>query len=378
MTIASGQEDAVTKAAPEPSDDGPSDRELVLLVIFSFIVFIAVVLRFRDFSVAVDGFGDSSAYMVIATCIRHWNFQGLVIKQFWGLPYLMAGLSIATHLSDRASLMIISMLASVASVLLTRRLWGGWVAGFFAVINFDWLQRSVLGGSEPLFVALLFGSFLALRKQRWPLAALLASLATIVRPLGIFGLMGIGLCLLRRKEYRKFLVALAIGCAIGSLYAIPFVQYYGGPLANIGSYHSPQWNNGWLFGVPFSAIIKGTLQEPVPWTNLVLSFGWIFLVLAAIVMMWRSDSFRKYARAHPVEIMFAVPYLWCLYSYGYPHWARGNFARFAIPIVPFVLLALHGWIPKDRRVLWTLGLISPALAAASAVGLRLVVHRLMG
>ena len=63
------------------------------------------------------------------------------------------------------------------------RLWGGWVAGFFAILNFDWMQRSYLGGSEPLFVALLFASFLAIRKERWWLACVLASLSTVVRPL---------------------------------------------------------------------------------------------------------------------------------------------------------------------------------------------------
>jgi len=142
----------------------------------------------------------------------------------------------------------------------------------------------------------------------------------------------------------------------------------------VSSYHSRQWEGGWLFGFPFYAIIKGTLTEPAPLTNLVLSFGWIFLVQAAIVVMARSARFREYARGQIVETTFLIPYLGTLYTYNYPHWARGAFARFAIPILPFVLLALDRWIPKDKRVLWTLAVVSPILAAASAIGISNVAH----
>jgi len=149
----------------------------------------------------------------------------------------------------------------------------------------------------------------------------------------------------------------------------------------VNSYHSAEWQGRWLFGFPFYAIIKGTLTEPAPLSNLVLSFGWIFLVLMAIVVMIRNESFRKYSRTHPVEILFLIPYLWCLYTYNYPHWARGSFPRFAIPILPFVYLALTRWLPKDRRVLWTLGVLASLLAAASALGIsnvRGLLHQAIG
>jgi hypothetical protein len=270
--------------------------------------------------------------------------------------------------SDRTALLLVCFASSFASIAIAYRLWGGWVAGFFAILNFDWMQRSYLGGSEPLFVALLFGSFLAIRKERWWLAALLAALATVVRPLGLFALVGIGLVLLWRRDYRRLLSAVAIGLVIGILYALPLAKQFNDPFANARSYVSPDWQGGWLFGFPFYAIIKGTLTEAAPLTNLVLSFGWIFLVLIAIVAMIRSLAFRKYAWTHPVEILFVIPYIWCLYTYNYPHWARGSFPRFSIPILPFVLIALYRWIPKDRRLLWVLGTVTSVLAAASALG----------
>ncbi len=350
-------------------DSEPSIRELLLLCSLTGLLFVTFISFFRAYSAAVDNFGDSSAYMTLASAIRHWDFRGIVVKQFWGLPYAMAVVSTLARISDRTSLLVISVIASFAAVAIAWRLWGGWIAGFFAILNFDWLQRSYLGGSEPLFAALLFGSFLAVRKERWLIAALLASLATIVRPLGIFALLGIGVALFWRRSYRTLLLAILIGGAVGALYALPLAQHFGDPLATVNSYHSREWQGGWLFGFPFYAIIKGTLTEPAPLTNLVLSFGWIFLVLVAIVVMVRSARFREYARNHVVETIFLIPYLWTLYTYNYPHWARGNFARFAIPIIPFVLLALDRWIPKDKRVLWILGVASPIMAAASAIGI---------
>jgi len=185
---------------------------------------------FRSYFSAVDDFGDSSAYMMLASAIRHWDFHGIVVKQFWGLPYAMAGLSTLARISDRTSLLAISVIASCVSVVMAWRLWGGWIAGFFAILNFDWLQRSYLGGSEPLFVALLFGSFLMARKDRWLLAALLASLATVVRPLGIFALVGIGVALLWKRNYRTLLLAILIGGIVGGLYAPPLAQHFGDPL----------------------------------------------------------------------------------------------------------------------------------------------------
>jgi len=367
--------DALT-APPAVVRSKPSQLEIISLAGLGFVLFISTISLARNYFSAIDNFGDSMGYMNLASAIRRWDFSGIAIKQFWGLPYAMAALSKLTGASDRTALLVLSFVPSLLSGLLARRLWGGWVAGYFLILNFDWLQRSLLGGSEPLFVCLLFAAFLCVRQERWMVAALLASFATVVRPLGLFALVGIGLTLLREREFRKFAAATLIGLLVGVLYAIPLASHFGDPLANVNSYHNRAWQGGWLFGFPFYAIIKGTLVYPAPWTNLVLSFGWILLVLAAVVVMVRSQPFHTYCRSHAVEAMFLVPYLWCLFTYNYPYWARGNFARFAIPILPFVLLALDRWVPKDRRVLWGLGVMTPVLAACSALGIRNAVQML--
>jgi hypothetical protein len=361
-------------AAPDrenaPSLAQPTQAEVLSLAGFGALLFIAVISWLSKYPGLVNNFGDSPSYMSVASAIRRWDFQGLGIKQFWGLPYTMALVSIVTRISDLASLLLICAISYFAAAELARRLWGGWVAGVFAILNFDWMQRSFLGGTEPLFVALLFGSFLAVRREHWLAAALLASCATVVRPLGLFALVGIGLVLLFRRQYSKLALAVLIGLAIGTLYAIPLARHFGDPLATVHSYQIPDSARGSLFGLPLIAIIRGTLLFHAPWTNLVLTFGWIFFVLAGIFAMFASGNFRDYAKANPVEASFAGLYLLAIFCYNYPFWARGSFPRFAIPVVPFVLLALQRWIPRKRPLLWALGTICPLLAAASAVGLK--------
>ena len=357
--------------AAAPLTSQPSARYVLALAIAASAVFVLCVISLVHFSSLVDNFGDSGSYMSVAAAVRHWNFSHLVVKQFWGYSYAMAAFSGLTGASDRAALLFVSYTSFLVSVLLAHRLWGGWVAGFFAVLSFDWLQRALLGGSEPLFVALLLGSFLMARRERWAWASLLGSLATVVRPLGLFALLAIGLVLLWRRRFRALTFAVLIGLAVGLLYIWPLAHYMGDPLATVHSYTA---GTRPLFGVPFVAIIEGTLWYRSPWTNLILSFGWILLVSAGVGAMISTTNFRQYARSFPVEVLFAVPYLLSLYCYNYPVFARSNFARFAIPVIPIVLFALERWIPKKRVVLHAAAVACPILAAASAVGVSNVVH----
>lgn len=365
------------KAALLPLTTEPTLREAIVFWAASALLFVITAATFENYFQLFRNFGDSSAYMQIADAIRTWNFSGVQAKHFWGLPYAVAALGKLTGLSSLASLLVVCAASSLAAVILAHRLWGGWIALFFALLNFDWLQRSFLGGSEPLFVALIFASFLAVREKNWKWAALLASLATITRPLGICLLIGIGVALLRGREWRKLVSTVAIALLIGFLYVIPLRLYLHDALATVHSYgvlHTNPYPP--LFGIPFRAIIVGTLQYPAPVTNLLISFGWIFLVVAGTIAMFTTATFRGYAASHFAEATFVALYLLSLYSYNLPVWARSNFARFAIPILPFIFLALYRWLPKDRRAIWVLAVVAPMLAAISAVGLENVMGML--
>jgi len=162
-----------------------------------------------------------------------------------------------------------------------------------------------------------------------------------------------------------------VGVLIGGLYVLPFATHLGDPLATVHSYQGGEYS---LFGLPFLAIIRGTILLYSPWTNLALSFGWILLVLAGVAMMFRDSAFREYARKNPAEAIFAALYLLMVFCYNYPAFARSNFARFAIPVLPIVFFALSRWMPNDRRVLWLLGCVTPVLAATSALGIRNVIR----
>jgi hypothetical protein len=352
----------------------PSLRNVLLLSSVGCVLFVIVISFFRSYFAVVDDFGDNIKYMTIARAIRNWDFQNVTVLHFWGLPYLIAVVSLLTGSSIHVALLLISFGACVVSVTLAYRLWGGWPAGFFTVLNFEWLQRSFLGGAEPLFLCMLFGTFLAVRNDYWLLAALLASLSTVVRPIGLFALIAIGVVLLWRRKFWKLGLAISIGLAVGGLYIFPLARYFGNPLANLSSYQTEAaWDDGFPIGWPFHAIVKGTIQYPGPWTNLLLTYGWIvFLLLAAIVMV-TTKRFHQFAQRFPVESLFAAMYLAFIYTYNSPYWARVAFPRFALPVVPLALVALYRWIPKDTRVLWILGLVSPILAAASAIGVRNVI-----
>ena len=357
----------------------PALSELLLLALISWIIFVLMVCNLHGFFNLVDDFGDNSSYISIASAIRHWHFpHELTIKQAWGLPYLMALISTVGRVSDRTALLGICLTSYFVALVLAYRLWGGWVAGLFMNINFYWMVLAFLGGSEALFVALLFATFISVRRERWPLASLFASLCTVVRPLGFFSLTAIGLVLLWRRQLRHFSIAVGIGLLIGLLYMSPLAIYYGDPLATVNSYRSAPGSGRSLFGLPLVAILKGIVLYRPPWTNLLVSMGWVFLVLGSMVAMSVTREFREYARAHPTEILFLAPYLWFIFSYNYAYWALGNFARFAIPAIPFVLIALNRWVPKDRRIVWALAVSCPVLAASSALGVRNVYHEIIG
>jgi hypothetical protein len=354
----------------------PRLRELLLLGAVAAVCFGATLIAFHGWHGRLLHYGDNTAYLSVATAIRDWDFHGLDIQHFMGYPYAIAAVSLALHIPLLSSLWLVAVAASVVSTLLVARLFGTWVGAYFAFTNFAWIQLSFLGGSEPLAVALGLGAFWSYRRGHPLFAALLAALATTVRPLMFFALVGIGVALLGQKRYARFLGALALGSAIGLLYVWPLAHYFGDPLRTVHSYTSRDYGaanfagpHGHLLGWPFHGIIVGTMLIPAPWTNLVLSFSWIALVIAGAVAMFGRDL-REYWRANLPEAIFCGFYLLAIFSYDYLVWARGNFIRFAIPALPFVFFALSRWLPQDRRVLWCLSVLGPVLAACSAIGIR--------
>jgi hypothetical protein len=351
-------------STPDLHHNLPAYR-LLLLWLISSACFLVVVLHYKTYANAVNGFGDSIDYMRAANAIARWNFTGVHVMQFWGVSYCSALISKITALPIMPSLIIVSALSSFIACFLAARLWGWWVAAFFIVLNFDWMQRSWLGGAEPTFMALLLTAFLFARSDKWEWAALLASLATVVRPLGVCALVAIGIVLLLRKDYWVFARTLVIGLAIGLLYTIPFRLYMHDAFANVHDYQGSHS----VFGVPFVAMVQGMFLHQ-PWTNLILCSAWIIFILLGIVLYLISDSCAQERKARPVEFIFAGLYTLMTCSYNYPQWVFGGFARFAIPVIPFALLGLQQVLPKQEKFIWASAVVFPLLAGASAIGIR--------
>ena len=342
------------------------------MVLVSYVVFLAF-LSFTGgsyWSLVGGKFGDNPDYLEAASAIRHWQFAGVNVKQFWGVSYAVALVSIIARTSEPVGLVLVCVGASLGSVALCYWLWDGWLAAYFALLSLDWFQRSLLGGAEPLFMALLLGSFVALRREHWVYAAILGSLATVVRPFGVFALLGLAVHLLYRKRFRDCAIATAIGLGIGALYTWPLQHYLGNPFANVASYQKNDWRGGLPFNFPFVAMVRDTIQIHAPWTNLALTLSWILFLLVAMVVAIRSGEFLRYARIHTAEACFVFLYCLALYTYNAPGWSRSQFPRFALPMLPWALFFLKRYIPRNRSVVWALAVITPSLAAASAVGIR--------
>ena len=199
---------------------------------------------------------------------------------------------------------------------------------------------------------------------------MLGALATVVRPFGVFALIGLGIELLYRRRIRDAAVAAGVALFIGALYAWPVKHFLGNPFANVALYQQNDWHGNLPFSFPLLAVIKDTFPRNAPWTNLALTWGWILFILLALIVAIKSGKFTEYAKTHTAEACFVILYAMALYTYNAPGWSRSNFPRFAVPLLPWALVFLRRYLPTDRRFVWGLAVVAPALAAASAIGIR--------
>jgi hypothetical protein len=101
-----------------------------------------------------------------------------------------------------------------------------------------------------------------------------------------------GIVLLKQRQFRRFAYASALELAIATLYVLPLAYVFGDPLATVHSYQPPNLPGPQLFGFPFYAIVEGTLLYPASWTNLVLTFGWVLVLLSRAYFVSTVIIFR--------------------------------------------------------------------------------------
>jgi hypothetical protein len=361
--------DVGTAAALQPRE--PSLSEVLLMFAGVCSVHLLMVCRVRNFWDARTPWFDGEEYLDIAAIIRQGSLSGHNMpQQFWGFPYAIAGISRLLAIPQPMALVLISILGSLAACILIHRLYGGWVAAVFIIIDYQWIVLSVEGGSEPLFLCLLYASFLAVRSGRWNTAALLASLSTTVRPVGVLALLCFAAVLAMRKSWRQLAVITLIGLAIGVLYVIPLGIILGNPFANFVAYRAHWGPQGWPLTYPFGAVVPSYLLafHERRWTFFAFSAIWPMVALMGIVAMSLPRN-RQRLGQHQPEALFSWMYVLFVITYNDRDIFLA-FDRYLAPGLPLLLFAMRDWIPRDRRLLWGGALLAALLSAAEVVSFK--------
>jgi len=348
-----------------------SAEEIVISSVVLVLLCAGLVARFAHYPFYPCCFHQLSA------AIRHWDFAGLdpsQPKEFWGFSYLIALVAATTGMRDAFAMVLVSSAMFVVANYLCCHLWGTAVAAWLMVMNYWWIDGAAQGLTEPLFMALLFASFIALRRDHWTAATLLASTATTVRPAGVFALIAIGITLMVRREWRKLAIAVAIGVLVGVAYVIPMTTIFGDPLANVAGYSKSDWAGGVPVMFPIVPLVKSAIYRKafVPSGRLHIAYSfvnlaWVLLALAGTITMATSRRFQDYAKTYPAEAIFAATFALFLFSYYSPMWAFYFFPRFVIPLMPFLLLVFLDHLPRDRRILWGVALLSVAMSVGPKI-----------
>lgn len=334
-----------------------------------FTLHLLTVCKAGSFWKVAAGWFDNPYYLEIVTIIRNWHAPNADIAQhFWGFPYAIAAVSKLFGLRGLMALVMISMLGSLVVCILVHRLYGGWVAAAFIFVNYEWIMLSVDGGSEPLFMCLLYASFLAVRSGRWNLATLLASVGTTVRPVGVFALLSFAVVLAMQRNYRRLAIIMLIGLAVGALYVVPLCILVGNPFVNFIGYRGCWGTHRWPLTYPLGGWIStyiSALYGNTRWYMLVFFAIWPVVALAGTVAIWLPRNRERFSQYQP-EALFASIYTLFFLSYTDGVLAA-SFTRFLIPVLPLLLFSLRDWIPRDRRVLWGGAVLSALLSSAALV-----------
>lgn len=315
-----------------------------------------------DYGSMVRRFGDNPAYLTIARAAAGGRFTGPDLdefRQFYrGTSYVVAVVARVLRVPVEVAMPIVTLLCGAVMVYFCGRLWGWTVAAVASFVDVALTQRICLGGAEPLFLALLFASMWQWRRGRPLAAALLAALATTVRPTGVFLLAAIGVALIGERRWRVLALSVGVGTAIGALYLLPFLTR--ADLSAPATGYARDWYGPSPIGVPFVPLVRRALVPGEPVANFIKNGFYLALTVAGFVGVWRR---RKFC----VESMFFVVFALFCWSYNSP-WAWAEYARFSSPIVPQSV----SYLSLRRVELWMLPLavVFGLLAFACSIDVR--------
>ncbi len=368
---------AVSARSYPAGNSGPGEIAFILLLaVIAYSVCLAIVISQTHYWWQVWNSGDNAGYIRVARALTEWNPQ-LVgkVKLFWGTSYGISTVHLLTAADYGPALLLMSVLCGALGILLCDRLYGAPVAQWFAFVSAALMQRVLVGGAEPLFIALFLGSLLAIRRGTTLTAVLLGSLATMVRPVGIFVVAAIIVNRLRHRDWRGFLLHSGVAACMAALYLLPMTFLHVSPLANVSGY-SEDWHHAGLpVSVPLYPIIKGGLESHEPLSNRVKLWVWASAVI--LVMCYFGvirGRLMSHAKKYPEETLTLVLFVLFQFSYN-SNWAWAEFPRFIAPAVPF-LLALVCVKRLPRYILLLAAPVFGLLGAIQIVGLQKLLHAL--
>ena len=305
--------------------------------------------------------GDDDSYVAMTAAVRALDLNAVgPIKFAWGLPLTAASIATGLRISNLAAVTAISVVSAPLATFLVFRLWGPWVAAYFTVADFRWLEVSAFGGSEPLSLALLFGALLAARSSRWSVAAILAASSACVRPAGVLLLPLISIWAWRERGLRPAIITGLSGGAILLLYILPLAISFHDPLVGYHGYQQADWKDGAPITYPLGAVLAN-LGNGEYFSNLpakLFNVAYVVFHIAALILIGCSPKLRQRASRNSLELAFAVVYSAFILCYNSPHWAGSIYARMLLPVFPIFLWVFEGSLPKTWPPIIAIGLVS--------------------
>lgn len=316
---------------------------------------------------AVLANGDNAAYARVAHAIRTWDLRSVpVVKHVWGLPYCAAALSAILRISELHAIAAVSLISAIACVFLAGKLWSGWVALYFAAVNYTFIQFAAYGGSEPLFVLLVLASFWFTRDERWAASSLAAALSATVRPLGVFAL---GLCTRPFKDAKRIVVIVGVAALVGCAYLAPQIIYLGNPFLHWKTYQQQDWRGQLPITIPLLAVWQNLRSHSNVGNSVmtVVKLAYVLVHIAALGGICFSRRRRDRLFAHLEEGMTVVLYSAFVLVYNAPTWSLSIYPRLLIPVTPMLLDAYSDLLPRN----WVAPAVAGLAAAALAIGANL-------
>lgn len=358
-------------------------KALIKFWLIAFILtHLIILIASKHYWTVLEQFGDNGPYSTISTAFYNADLSYMkgFYKHFWGLPFLMTLVRWPTGMNENFVIVLLSLLFSSLSLYYVSKLYSISTAFIFAFFSIDWIQRSFLGGAEPLFIALTFSSLYLYSQNNNSTSdtlkySSLAALSCLVRPVGIFLLISIGLDQIHRREFKKLSISVCSSLIIGGIYLAIVYQLTGSAFAHFQTYHETDWNSSSPLALPFVNLFKSFMALNFPLLNTVKVSLWVILSSLTAIMMIFNAGFKAYFQNHKVQLYYFLLHFLFVVSYNSTEWAWSQLPRFIVPILPIIACLISRYLRFEKYLLPALYLLGTTLASLSAISIYEVITR---